>query len=45
VRETTALIPGSRFELVRATGHLPAVEKPREYAALLTSFLRDIGHI
>ena len=44
VRETADLIPGSRFALMRAAGHLPMVEKPAEYAALLESFLQDIGH-
>ena len=45
VRETADLIKGSRFELIRGAGHLPCVEKPREYADLLTAFLTDIGHI
>lgn len=45
VRETVNLIPGSRFELIRRAGHLPCVEKPAEYAAILTRFLTDIGHI
>ena len=45
VRETVALVPGARFELMRRAGHLPCVEKPREYAGLLTGFLREIGHI
>lgn len=44
VRETAGLIPGSRFELIRGTGHMPPVEKPTVYAAILTDFLRDIGH-
>ncbi len=45
VRETVDLIPGSRFELMRRVGHLPCVEKPAEYAALLRQFLTEIGHI
>lgn len=45
VRETAGLIRGSRFELIRGAGHLPCVEKPAEYAALLNSFLKDIGHV
>ncbi|WP_171211011.1 3-oxoadipate enol-lactonase [Ruegeria sp. HKCCA5426] len=45
VRETIDLIPGSRFELVRRAGHLPCVEQPVEYAALLQQFMADIGHI
>lgn len=45
VRETADLIKGSRFEIIRGAGHLPCVEKPEEYAAILTSFLKDIGHV
>lgn len=45
VRETVALIPGARFELMRRAGHLAPVEQPEAYAALLTRFLRDIGHV
>lgn len=45
VRETADLIPGSRFELIRRAGHLPCVEQPENYAALLTGFLRETGHI
>lgn len=44
VRETAALIPGSRFALIRDAGHLPMVEKPAEYATLLDTFLTGIGH-
>lgn len=44
VRETAELIPGHRFALMRGAGHLPMVEKPAEYAALLESFLGEIGH-
>lgn len=45
VRETTELVPGSQFHLIRGAGHLPCVEKPREYATILTDFLRSTGHI
>ncbi len=45
VRETAALIPGHRFALMRGAGHLPMVEKPAEYAALLDTFLSEIGHV
>ncbi len=45
VRELVDLIPGARFELMHGVGHLPCAEKPAEYAALLTSFLSDIGHL
>jgi len=45
VRETVNLVPGSKFHLIRGAGHLPCVEKPEEYAQVLTGFLREIGHI
>ncbi|MEL7098769.1 MAG: 3-oxoadipate enol-lactonase [Pseudomonadota bacterium] len=45
MRETTGLIPGSQFHLIRGAGHLPCVEKPAEYAEVLTKFMRDTGHI
>lgn len=44
VRETANRSGGHRFALMRAAGHLPFVEKPAEYAALLNQFLTDIGH-
>ncbi len=45
VRETVALISGSRFHLIRGAGHLPCVEKPGEYAEVLCEFLKEIGHV
>lgn len=45
VRETVDLIHGSKFEVIRQAGHLPCVEKPEKYAAILTRFIRDTGHI
>ena len=45
VRETLDLIPGSRFVLMRRAGHLPCVEAPQAYAAHLTTFLQEIGHV
>jgi 3-oxoadipate enol-lactonase len=45
VRETTDLIPGSKFHLIRKAGHLPCVEQPEEYAAVLTKFLKEVGHV
>ncbi len=45
VQELADLIPGARYELIRGAGHLPCVEQPDRFAALLTEFLRDIGHL
>ncbi len=45
VRETADLIKGSKFHLIRGAGHLPCVENPEEYAALLTEFIRETGHV
>jgi len=45
VRETADLIRGHRFALMRGAGHIPPVEKPAEYAALIGQFLSDIGHV
>ena len=45
VRETVDLVPGSQFSLIRNAGHLPCVEHPQEYAALLTEFLQSVGHV
>ena len=45
VRETAELIPGHRFHLMQGVGHLPMVEQPGAYAALLKTFLAAIGHL
>jgi 3-oxoadipate enol-lactonase len=45
VRETAALIPGSRFEVIRRAGHLPCVEQPEALGRLITEFLRENGYV
>ncbi|PHQ99226.1 MAG: 3-oxoadipate enol-lactonase [Marinosulfonomonas sp.] len=45
VRETADLIKGSRFQLIRGAAHLPCVEQPEEYAAILTTFLKEQAHV
>ena len=39
VRETAALIPGARFELIRGAGHIPCVEVPEAFSGHLAEFL------
>lgn len=39
VRELADLIPGATFSLIRGAGHLPPVDRPDEFAALLSGFL------
>ena len=45
VRETTDLIPGSQFALIRRAGHLPCVEQPNLFAQHLAGFLDATGHL
>ena len=35
VRDTASLIPGARFEVIRAAGHVPNIERPDSFAALV----------
>ncbi len=44
VKEMVDLVPGSEFALIRGAGHLPCVEKPEEYARILSDFLVRQGH-
>ena len=43
VRETAALIRGSRFELIRGAGHIPCVEQPAVLGGLITRFLAELN--
>lgn len=45
MRATADLISGSRLEIIDDAGHLPCVEKPERYAALLNDFIRETGHV
>lgn len=45
VRETTDLIPGSDFVLMRGSGHLPCLDAPADYARHLHAFFERIGHV
>lgn len=45
VRETLGLIKGSQMEVIRGVGHIPCIEDPDAYAALLNGFLARVGHV
>jgi 3-oxoadipate enol-lactonase len=45
VRETTDLIPGARFHLIRRAGHLAPAEDPIAWAEAVQDFLAAIGHL
>lgn len=44
-KSTLDLIAGSQFHIIDGTGHLPCVEKPQDYAALITKFLKESGFV
>jgi 3-oxoadipate enol-lactonase len=44
VRETAELVPGADMALIRRAGHLPCLDQPEEFAALLNRFLSATGH-
>lgn len=41
VRATAGLIAGAAFDVIQGAGHLPPVETPVAFAALLTPFLKE----
>ncbi|WCR11188.1 3-oxoadipate enol-lactonase [Paracoccus stylophorae] len=45
VRDTADLIADARFDVIDGAGHIPCVEAPGAYAAILTRFLKEIGHV
>ena len=45
VRETAALIPGSRFTLIRSAGHLPMIDAAPDCGTAIAGFLREVGHV
>lgn len=44
VEATINSIRGASYHVINGVGHLPCVEKPAEYAALLTHFIRETIH-
>ena len=45
MRETMDLIPGSKFQIIRKSGHFPPVEDPIAVAEALNRFLVETGHV
>jgi 3-oxoadipate enol-lactonase len=45
VQATAGLIPGSQFHVIPGAGHLPCVEAPAEWAALVSPFLKEHCHV
>ncbi len=45
VRETSDLIPGSKFALMKTAGHVSPLDDPEQFTAHLVTFLKEIGHI
>jgi 3-oxoadipate enol-lactonase len=42
VRETAALIPGARFDIIAGAGHIPCVEQPEALASLIGGFTASL---
>lgn len=45
VADTARLIPGAQLATLPDTGHLPCVEAPAAYAAILSDFLKETAHV
>ena len=44
VKATADLIPGARFEIVKAAAHMPCIEQPEILAGLIEKHLAEAGH-
>ena len=42
VRQTAALIPGARFEIIAGAGHIPCVERPDALVSLVRGFIASL---
>lgn len=45
VQATAALIPGATFHVIPGAGHLPCVETPAAWAAIVSPFLKAHAHV
>jgi 3-oxoadipate enol-lactonase len=45
VSATAALIPGGTFHVIEGAGHLPCVEDPAAFAAILNPFLKEHAYV
>lgn len=45
VQATVDSVAHSQFHVIDGTGHLPCVEDPAAYAALLTNFMKENGYV
>ncbi len=45
VKATADLIPGARFEIIEACGHIPPAEQPEALVALLRAHLKEHAHV
>lgn len=43
VSEMAAIIPRAEYEMIKGAAHIPCVEAPAAYAALIRSFMRDLA--
>ena len=43
VKETAALIPGARVEILEGSGHIPAIDNPDRVAELLSAFHAELA--
>lgn len=44
VRDTAALIPDARFEMIERCGHIPSIERPDELATLIDAHIKEARH-
>ncbi|MBV0892641.1 3-oxoadipate enol-lactonase [Paracoccus sp. Z118] len=45
VRATAGLIRGARFDVIEEAAHIPCVEAPAAHAAILSRFMKEVGHV